>query len=232
MKRRNAFTLVELIIAMLIFSYMGASLATIYGTANRHMFQNYRRNVIKSDAILAMRAIQKGMQSATRIDLPARNNQSNVLAFAVNVDQNTGCYPVNPAFRASWHYYCVGPDPQIPGSLNLYHHTAQLPAGTACGTMAPTIWNPAYPVPNCGANIGGQTVTQLMRHVATGNHPRVPPPPNGMIFSRRGAEGADGVGAVRVTLRSYWTAANRGFATAQRDVDFMLDSLITAPLPN
>lgn len=232
MKLRPAFTLVELIIAILLFSYMAASLSTVYSTANRHMFQNYRRNAVKSDVALAMRAIQNNLAAATRIDLPARNAQSNVLAFAVNVDQLTACYPVNPAVPASWHYFCLAADPLIPTSMNLYYHRANLPAGTPCGRANPSIWGVAYPVPACGQNLGGQTVTQLMRHVVAGGHVRVPPPANGMMFSRRTAEGADFTGAVRVTLRSYWTAADRGFATSQRDIDFVLDSVVNATIGN
>jgi len=70
MRSRRAFTLVELIIAVFIFSYIAASLATIYSTTNRHMFQNYRRNVIKTDVLVSMRSIQAGLTAATRLDLP------------------------------------------------------------------------------------------------------------------------------------------------------------------
>ncbi|MDD2804586.1 MAG: type II secretion system protein [Elusimicrobiales bacterium] len=223
MKQRNAFTLVELIISVFIFSYIAASLATIYSTTNRHMFQNYRRNVIKTDVLVSMRAIQAGLTQATRLDLPAPGTQNNVLAFAFNVDQNSSCYPVNGALTASWHYYCRGADPLIAGSWNLYHHTADLPAGTPCGNPAASVWNGVYPVPNCGANIGGQTVTLMMRHVS---------PPSGFMFSRRAVDGVDAVGAVRVTLRSFWSAAGRGFGASQRDVDFSLDSVVTVNRSN
>jgi prepilin-type N-terminal cleavage/methylation domain-containing protein len=211
MKQRRAFTLVELIISVFIFSYIAASLSTIYSTTNRHMFQNYRRNVIKTDVLVSMRTIQ------------APGTQNNVLAFAFNVDQNSSCYPVNVALPASWHYFCRAADPVIPGSWNLYHHTADLPAGTPCGNPAATVWNGVYPVPNCGANIGGQTVTMLMRHVA---------PPTGFIFSRRPVDGVDAAGSVRITLRAFWSAAGRGFGSSQRDIDFSLDSVVTVNRSN
>src|ERR1035437_10370770 len=95
MKTRPGFTLAELVIAVLIFGFMSTSLATIYSTANRHMFQNYRNNMIKSNVSLALSDIRHNLQQATRVDIPAVGAGGNVLAFTSNVDQLTGCYPVN-----------------------------------------------------------------------------------------------------------------------------------------
>lgn len=223
MRPRRAFTLVELIIAVFIFSYIAASLATIYSTTNRHMFQNYRRNIIKTDVLVSMRTIQAGLTAATRLDLPAPGAQSNVLAFATNIDQASGCMPINALAPSAWHYFCRAADPLIPGSWNLYYHTGDAGGGVPCGSANPTIWNGVYPVPNCGANIGGQTVTLMMRHVN---------PANGFMFSRRAADGVDSSGAVRVTLRSFWSASGRGFGSSQRDIDFTLDSVVTTNVPN
>jgi len=69
----------------------------------------------------------------------------------------------------------------------------------------------------------GQTVTLMMRHVN---------PPNGFMFSRRAADGVDSSASVRVTLRSFWSAAGRGFGSSQRDIDFTLDSMVTTNVPN
>jgi len=230
-KRRNAFTLVEMILAVFIFGYMSASMATIYSTTNRHMFQNYRRNIVKTSTLVSMRAIQNNLALATRIDWPNRtapNDRLNTLAFATNIDQLTGCYPVNPFQPVHWHYFCLGNDPLIAGSRNLYYHTntTALAAGPACSNFpspCPTCWTPtSYPVPTCGAAAAGQTVTLLMRHVVP-----LPATSGGFLFSRRGADGAAPVGAVRVALRSFWQANPRGFGTSQRDVDFTLDTVLS-----
>lgn len=234
MKQRRAFTLVELILAVFIFSYMSASLATIYATTNRHMFQNYRKNVIKTGVLVSMRAIQNNLSLATRIDAPLDNNWGNVLAFATNVDQLSGCYPVNqdsvngnsalniPANPPAWHYFCVANDPMIPGTRSLYYHTANLPPGTPCGSPGASVWNGVYPVPSCGASLGGQRVTLLMQHVSPS------PAMSGFLFSRRSADtGTNALGAVRVNLRSFWDSAGRGFGSAARNVDFSLDTVIT-----
>ena len=90
MKNRAGFTLAELILSVFIFSFIAASLATIVSTTNRHMFQNYRRNVLKTNVLLSMRRVQNNLSVATRIDLPLAGARNTSLAFAVNVDQTTG----------------------------------------------------------------------------------------------------------------------------------------------
>ena len=95
MKHRTGFTLVELMIAVFIFGYIAASLSTIYSTSHSYLFQNYRNNIIKTGVLLSMRAIQNNLPAATRVDAPAAGAAGSVLAFAVNVDKVTSCYPVN-----------------------------------------------------------------------------------------------------------------------------------------
>ncbi len=231
MKKRQGFTLAELVLAVFIFAYMSASLATIYGTANRHMFQNYRKNVIKTNVLLSMKTIQNNLSVATRIDLPAPGAQGDVLAFATNVDNLTGCYPVNqtsasanPPNLPAWHYFCLASDPATPGFRSLYYHTGNLPGGTACGSPAATIWcsnnpvaNGCYAVPVCGSS--GGTITKLMQYAS----------PLTTFYSRRPAEEINEANTVRVTLRSYWPAP--AFGSGQRSVDFSLDNVIMVNRP-
>ncbi len=223
MKRRSGFTLVELIIAVFIFGYIAASMSTIYSTSHSYMFQNYRNNIIKTGVLLSMRAVQNNLVSATRVDAPAAGGVGSVLAFAVNVDKTTSCYPVNSLAPVSWHYFCLADDASTPGFKSLYYHTGQLPAGTPCGNVSPSIWNGAYPVPTCGAALAGQTVTKLMQYADTSA---------GYLFSRRASEGINDSGSVRVVLRSRWIAASRGMGSAQRNVDFTMDTVIRANCPN
>lgn len=219
MKEREGFTLAELVLSVFIFSFIAASLATIVSTTNRHMFQNYRTNIIKTNVLISMKAIQNKLSVATRVDLPAAGAVDTRLAFATNVDQNTGCYPVYAAAPApAWHYFCLA-------NSRLYYYTGPVNGGVnACGTPAPTIWclnNPAvngcYTVPACGG--GGGTL--LMENV-------LPSLPGGALFSRRPADGVNEVDTVRVWLRSQWipSAPGRGLGAAQRDVDTTLDSVI------
>ena len=108
---------------------------------------------------------------------------------------------------------------------SLYYYTGPVNGGVnACGTPAPTIWcanNPVaggcYAVPACGG--GGGTL--MMENV-------LPTLPGGAIFSRRAADGINGVDTVRVWLRSRWipSAPGRGLGAAQREVDTTLDSVV------
>ncbi len=242
MKTRPGFTLAELILAVIIFSFMATSLATIYSTANRHMFQNYRTNIVKSNVGLAMRAIQNTMAGATRLDLPAYNSSGNVLAFATNVDQNTGCYPVNtaalsaavigtqvsPASPPTWHYFCVAQDATTPGVTALYYHTAPITGGTGCDVASPSTWNgtgPAGYPSYCGFG-GGGTVTLLMQI-----KDNAAPVAIQDFFSRRNSDGVYEKDLVLIRLRSFWSASYRGFGKSQRDVDFSLTSAAKANIP-
>ena len=222
MKKREGFTLAELGLSVFIFSFMAASLATIVSTTNRHMFQNYRTNIIKTNVLISMKSIQNRLSVATRVDLPAVGTGDFRLAFATNVDQNTGCYPVYAAAgQPAWHYYCLA------GS-RLYYYTGPINGGVnACGTPAPTIWcanNPVaagcYGVAACGGGSG----TLLMESV-------LPTLPGGVLFSRRAADGVNEVDTVRALLRSQWRAAapvtaGADFRASQRDVDTTLDTVI------
>lgn len=233
MKTRPGFTLAELIIAVLIFGFMSTSLATIYSTANRHMFQNYRNNTIKSNVSLAMHDVRNSLQQATRIDLPAVGTGGNVLAVASNVDQLTGCYPVNPTVAPVWHYFCTRADAVDPTITDLYHHSGVIAVNaTSCGDFPSSFWNAgSYPVPVCGTQQAGQTVTLIMQFAVPAAAPYSP-----VMFSRR-ASAPDNVyerDSVLVTLRSLWLASVRGFGTSQRqrDVDFTLASQVKITIPN
>ena len=217
MKKREGFTLMELLVAAIIFSFVVAALATISATAHRHMFQSYRSNQVKTGVLLGMRAIQKNLSVATRIDFPAAAAQGDVLAFAVNVDQNTGCFPISAANQASWHYFCMA-------NGTLYHHTAQFGGNSnpGCTTMGFPL-NPftIASYPNfCGPG-GGGTVTLMTQNVS----------PATTLFSRRGFDGINEVDTVMIRLRSFWSAAGRGVGASSRDVDFSLDTVIKVNRP-
>lgn len=216
MKKRGGFTLAELVLAVMIFGFLATSLATIYSTSHRHMFQNYRANIIKTNVGLAMRAIQNNMAAATRIDVPSNPvslgvaaTSGNILAFAANVDQTSGCHPVGPG-GSTWHYFCVAPDPS--GQNGLFYHTGTIAAAGGCPQAAGYNFMPTYPT-FCGFG-GGGTVMLLMQAVDT----RDP------LFSRSAAA----PDVVRIHLRSLWSPSDRGFGKQQRDIDFALDSAVQA----
>lgn len=212
MKQREGFTLMELLVASVIFSFVIAALVTISSTAHRHMFQSHRSNVVKTGVLLGMRSIQNNLSVATRLDVPAAAGQDDRLAFAVNVDQTTGCYPVGPG-NVTAHYYCL---------LNgvLYHHAVGIAGDSTPACSAMTVpGNPftaaRYPVA-CGPG-GGGTVTLLTRDVV----------PVTTLFSRRGLiDGVYEMDTVMVRLRSVWSAAAVGADATARDVDFSMNTVV------
>jgi prepilin-type N-terminal cleavage/methylation domain-containing protein len=200
MIKRRGFSLMELMVATLIFGFIAVSLATLYSTANRHVFQNYRSNTVKGNVSLGIRAIRNVMAQANRIDAPAYDNTGTRLAVGVNVNSDN-CYPItNLAPAATWHLFCTI---NTGGNIQLYYHTGAYPAPPACVAV-----NPANNV-NCGA-AGGVMLTQ---HLNT-NIPN--------IFSRLRGDVLGSRLLVRVNLNSIWNAT--GVNSTQRAVDYYLDS--------
>ena len=216
-KLRRAFTLAELLIAMLIFSFMMLSMVGIYSAANKHMFQNYRQNAVRSGALVAMKTITARLQEANRIDIPAAGAAGNVLAFAGNVDNFSGCYRINPAITPSWHFICHAPAVTVacPYGNCLYHHTGTIAGGGGC--PGGPYWAVSYPVV-CGQS--GGTITQLAYDV-------VPTP---SLFYRTDTDFA-GRPLVKVRLRVFWdpptdyTPGVRDFRSVGRRID---STLVTA----
>ncbi|MBI4802686.1 MAG: prepilin-type N-terminal cleavage/methylation domain-containing protein [Elusimicrobia bacterium] len=235
MTDRKGFTLAELLIAVLIFGFMISSLATIYSTANKHMFQQYRTNTIKSGAAVAMKDIVNNLMAANRIDCPCSSSSpcpagcpgtaANTLAFAVNVDQNSGCYPISTLatapFTPSWHYFCLS-------GRTLYHHTGTLAGGTGCpsavGCTSPTCFTEASYPAFCGPGGGGTTVTQLSNMITLD-------PLIGALFTRMGAVNHNVYeqDQVKIVLRVFWDPANMvtagyNLTTSGRIIDTTLTS--------
>ncbi len=208
-KEREGFTLIELLIVAIIFAMMSMSLAAIYSTANRHMFQGYRQNTIKSSASLAMKAISTRLDEATRIDSPPASSGGNELAFASNVDRLTGCYPVNPAEPVYWYKFCMA---QCQQGNCLYYHTGELPVvgGGKCpgGQFFNTTVYPA-----CGSG----TAMQLAAFVQA--------PAGESLFSRNNALGDT---LVSISLRVLWdpAAAGSGKFTSIKAIDTTLKTTV------
>lgn len=216
MKDRKGFTLAELVLSVFIFSFIAASLATIVSTTNRHMFQNYRKNIVKTNVLLAMKRIQNNLAVATRLDAPLPGTAGNVLAFAVNIDQGRaaptypGCYPIIAGPPASWHYFCLA-------GGNLYYHTGTLNTNgmTPCGNPAASTWGTGgYTV--AGGCASGQLLISNVIPMLTGT----------TLFSRHTSDNVSEADVVRVKLRSQWLATGAGLGGSQRDVDFRLDTAL------
>ena len=212
MKHKRGFTLIELLVALLIFGFMISALTSIYATATRHMYQEYRQNVLKINTLIAMRTIQHDLRTATRLDYPAFGSADNEVAFAANVDHVSGCYPVSATSPSSWHKFCYKDG-------TLYHYYADIPAsGPACGTLGAPIWTgPQGGYPPCGSAGNKSTRVILLEKVS----------PTVLMFSRAGADKI--CGKVDVNLRVFWSPPVTN--NAQRNVDHTLSTSVTASMP-
>jgi len=220
MNNRKGFTLAELVLSVFIFSFIAASLATIVATTNRHVFQNYRKNIIKTNVLLSMKKIQNNLSVATRVDAPRPGTSGNALAFAVNIDQGRagpyypGCYPIIAGPRASWHYFCLA-------NGNLYYYTGTMNTNglSPCGNPANTTnWDTRGYSAAAGCGPGGELLMSNVIPMLSGT----------TLFSRSTTDGVAEGDTVRVKLRSQWVAGapGVGLGNTQRDVDFMLDSVV------
>ncbi|OGS13618.1 MAG: hypothetical protein A2285_05945 [Elusimicrobia bacterium RIFOXYA12_FULL_57_11] len=205
MKNIPGFTLVELLVATMLTAFLGVSLVTIYSTANRHVFQNYRGNTIKSDVSLAMRAIRNVMAQANSIYEPASGNTGARLLVASNMDQMTNCRPSN-LIVPKWHLFCTDTSGT---NIRLFYHS---------GNIASTCWcpgpcaAPSIPVVTCSAGF------QLAQFLDTTD-----------VFSRSSTLSHVPSGdlmSLRVQLRSVWTPSG-GYAAVQRPVDHRLTTIFS-----
>jgi prepilin-type N-terminal cleavage/methylation domain-containing protein len=224
---KKGFTLIELMVATIISLLMVLSLTAIFSTASKYFFKSYRQNNMKNGDALAMKAITARLQEANRLDLPPFNLSGNTLAFAINVDAVTGCYPVNQAEKTLWYYYCYSAPVtnNCPDGNCLFQHTGQF-TGTGGGGCPPAatvqFWNfPSgqytvglYPVTACGPG-GGGTVTLLTSFLA----------PAPVLFSRTASDVvADSL--VKIRLPVHWDPKNASSAP----LDYALATTVRANL--
>lgn len=161
--RAAGFTLVELMLATLIFSMVIAGFAAIYTTAFSQSGTVLRDARLKSVSMVSTKSITRKMAVATRVDLPPRGASGMVL---------TGCERMAP-----------DNDTMGFGSSSAFGFCIQPGAANGCGTAnnpAPCLfmhtWNacppPALNSSNCGAALGGQVEMLASRVLVPG--PLVP----------------------------------------------------------
>lgn len=225
---RTGFTLVELLISMLIFAMMMSALATIYGTISRHMFQNYKQNILKTNLSVAVKFIQSRLMLATRVDSPAFTKSDNVLAFTTNVDAQSGCSPINFLVPNKWHYFCRAYNGKEK-YYDLYHHTGDIAKVNTTGGCPASAGHSnewigkvqmdgrCYPIAFCGKKGGGE-VTKILENVQL--------PLSGFMFSRasdssiKKKDRVREIDQVRVTVRTKKTIDDG------RPIDVSLDTVV------
>ncbi|TPW21714.1 MAG: hypothetical protein FD126_410 [Elusimicrobia bacterium] len=152
----SGFTLVEMMIATLIFSMVIAGFAAIYTTAFSQSGAVLRDARLKSIAMISFKNITKKMASATRVDLPLAGASGTAM---------TGCAQMAP-----------DGDPMGFGSSSAFGFCIQTGTSNGCGTAdnpPPCLFMytwaacppPALNTGNCGSALGAVEVEMLASKV-------------------------------------------------------------------
>ncbi|MEF3280174.1 MAG: prepilin-type N-terminal cleavage/methylation domain-containing protein [Elusimicrobiota bacterium] len=213
--KKNGFTLTELLVSIIIFSFMAMTLASVYATANRYFYQQYRQDLYKNKFTLSMKFIKNKLVQATDIDIPTSGSTSNDLLFYTNFVKDfgspyigSGCAPTT-AISSNWHYFCVA-------GTKLYYHTGTLAGVVACPNTAPTNNNVAF-IPACGSAGGVMLSDNIVL------------PSAGSYFQRGGNLPPN---VVRISLKMSWqTKQSLGGSTAIRTITSEDESYVSVNRP-
>lgn len=214
LKRAPGFTLVELMLATLIFSMVIAGLASIYTTAFSQSGSVLRDARLKSTAMLSFKQMTQSLVSATRLDSPPKNGSGVVLSGCTNMAPDGQQNTMALGFGA--FTFCVQP-----GAVG----ACQDPNDSTSVRPAPCLfsytWNNVCPPPavsaaSCGNSVNGATPVFMASRVmpptgipnyfvrttamAAGNQVHI-----GMIFQR------DATGKIPMTQFRVDTVAHTQF---------------------
>jgi len=213
---KKGFTLIELMVSLVIFSFMVVTLATVYATANRFFFQQYREDMWKSRLTLSMKFIKNKLSAATEIERPANGAETNDLAFYTNFVKmppgsttypGQGCAPTL-GVSSQWHYFCVSAN-------TLYYYTGNLGGVVQCPNQSAVAnWIAAI---SCGVT-GGYVVLSNNIYI----------PSNRATFFGRASLPSN---TVRVSLRMLWQASG-GFSSIARNIDTSDETYIVVNKPS
>ncbi|MBI5597655.1 MAG: type II secretion system protein [Elusimicrobia bacterium] len=166
-RRPAGFTLVELMLASLIFSMVVAGLAAIYSTAYHQSGRIITDSRLKSTAAIALRQVTQEVVSATRFDEPAPGGSGSVLRGCSNMatdgTQITAAQPVTSfgfCVQNNTNGACTLPD--SPPPCLVYYRWPNVCAA------------PALNGGNCGSTVSGVTPFVLASHLEVSADPSMP----------------------------------------------------------
>lgn len=209
LNRSSGFTLVELMLATLIFSMVIAGLAAIYTTAFSQSGAVMRDARLKTSAMIAFKRMNMMLNGATRLDAPAKGTTGTILrgcsnmapdgvrnttavgfgsfAFCIQTGAVGGCgttaSPAPCLFSYEWPGVC--PSPAVGAGT----------CGGAISGQSPEMLSSRVLVPNGRADYFERTTT-----MAAGNQVNI-----GMAFQR------DGVGKIPTMRYEVTTVAHAQF---------------------
>ncbi len=203
---RKGYSLVEILVALVIFSFMAVALSGVFATANRFFAHQYREDLFKTRFVTAMKFIQNKMMTANEVLIPAPNNLSGYITFLSNVAVNPSstnqiCRPAT-ALPSMWHYVCRD------NGNRLFYHSGDLTISN-CPTYT-TIWL-SNPPTTCGS---GSNPVFLSDNISS------------LVFSRQNLP--SNVVRVNMTLFSRAPGSQTSFAgTVGRDITQTFETYIS-----
>lgn len=185
---RAGFTLVELMLASLIFSMVVAGLAAIYSTAYHQSGRIITDSRLKSTAAIALRQVTQEVVAATRFYEPAPGASGSYLRGCSNMATDgtviTAAQPVSSfgfCVQGAAQGACAAPD-SPPPCLVYYRWPNVCP---------PPVLNAG----NCGATVNGVAPFVLASHLEVSADPTMP-----QYFTRNTAQKSWGT-SVRVAFQ-------------------------------
>ncbi len=147
-ENNGGFTLAEMMVAILIFLMVAASLVGFWLSAHKYMVNSFREHLIKNSANLAMRQINIDLNAASRVDFPDMsgtysetigNSTATVWMGMVEEVDGDGCFPISPdAEEIYWTVYCVSAKDLSTGTSNLYRYTGSVKLDTVVAPGCPS----------------------------------------------------------------------------------------------
>ena len=233
MKQRPAFTLMEVMVATTIFTFVGLTMTSVYLAANRNVLQNLRSDKLKSDLSSAMQAISVVMAQATSIVTPNEGSSGYNLVVMSNVESGNSspCCPMVPASYGApapqWHRFCVDT------SQRLWYYSGTVGSCGGCPNLTRYSITAAGSDNNCGVAGNGRMLlaTNINRAVPAFSRERQP---SGSL-QKRTANAAhtrliDNRQTINVFLNTVWNL-NNSVNASQAPVDYTLESYFTVMQP-
>ncbi|MBP5287788.1 MAG: type II secretion system protein [Elusimicrobiales bacterium] len=164
-KRHAGFTLMEVLVSTMIFSFVGLSMISVYYAANRNVLQNFRSDKLKADISTSMRAIGSVMAQATSVVTPVNGGSGNDLVVMSNVESGTSspCCPLVPTGSPyygptpKWYRFCVQTTDAVKQVGKLWYYSGNVSTCNGCPNTS------SYSIGRSGSgNVCGSTGNNRM----------------------------------------------------------------------
>lgn len=240
MKQRSAFTLMEVLVATMIFSFVGLSMMSVYFAANRNVLQNFRSDKLKSDLSTSMHAMSVVLAQATRVVTPTEGSSGYDLLVMTNVESGTSnpCCPMVPTSYGApapmWYRFCVDTT-----AKKLWYYSGTVSTCNGCPNLTNYAISAAGSTQSCGSPGYNRMLlaSNLVTTVPTFSRVQQPAPLtslSGMAVrttSPTHTRIVNNKHTMSVYLNTVWNAAGSHTNDTQTPVNYTLESFFTVMQP-